>query len=186
MTEHYGRGLGGFLLQLRQSGGCVQSAGGRLDAPATCRLSLNGVLIPLAGSGMLLGIAHMHRGHRNTLGGRKLPHTVMFGAHHYTHVFFAARPRARATTTLGHSAPDSPAADAALDVTMVGSEFCLGRRRPSQPTAARLDCEVVQYVTGLVQHGDELWITYGANDCTPLLATLPVAMVLDDLRNVTM
>ena len=89
----------------------------------------------------------------------------MFGAHHYTHFFYAGR-RDRDR----------------MDIVMVGSEFCLGKRRLR---TSRLDCEVIQYVTGLVQVGDALWITYGSNDCSPLRATLPLQFVLDDLVNTT-
>lgn len=157
-----GKGLVDTIVRLREVGGCVP---GPPHSPSNCRLSLNGLFLPLPGShGILLGLGHLHRGHANFLSGRQLPRRLVYGGHHYTHFFVTVQ------------------AHPPYSVHSLGSEFCLGQRRPKR---LGIDCEVVQFVTGLVRGGgDELWLTYGANDCYSKLAKLSLRDVLADLREV--
>lgn len=115
---------------------------------------------------MLLGVGHLHRGHGDRLAGTRLPQRLVFGGHHYTHFFFTLEPH-------------PPYA-----IRSVGSEFCIGRQRDPR-RGGLLDCEVVQFVSGLAHGtGDALWLTYGVNDCSPRLAKLSLRAVLADLRPV--
>ena len=103
-------------------------------------------------------VAHMSRGMKHDA-------HVGFNGDHYTHFFFTMQPY-------------PPYA-----IHSLGSEFCIGRQR--DPQRDQLDCEVVQFVSGLVRGtGDALWLTYGVNDCSPRLAKLSLRNVLADLRPV--
>jgi hypothetical protein len=170
-VTHRATGLAVAAAALKARGGCGRSAStapgtigsdGRLrhEPGSHCRLSLNGVLLRLAGSGTLLGVGHLHRGFRASLFGKTLPQRLAWGAHHYTHFFFeiAARPPHR--------------------LLAVGPEFCVSEHGTS-PAA----CEVVQYVTGLAWTGvdDELAIAYGVRDCEPRIAKLSLRSVRRDL-----
>lgn len=146
------------------------------NGAATCKLSLNGVSVRLS-DGRLLGIGHLHRGFRDTLDGSNLSRTLTYFAHHYTHFFYAQE-----------AAPP-------FVISMLGSEFCIGSPRARMRTPvntnsatgaaasdAGLDCEIVQYVTGMVLHGDTLTLSYGINDCSSKLVDLRLKAILDDLR----
>ena len=48
-----------------------------------------------------------------------------------------------------------------------------------------MDCEVIQYISGLVCSANNLSITYGSNDCSPKRAWLLLSDVLADMVNVS-
>jgi hypothetical protein len=146
------------------------------NGAATCKLSLTGASVRLS-DGRSLGIGHMHRGFRDTLDGANLSRNLTYFAHHYTHFFYAQE-----------AAPP-------FVISMLSSEFCIGTPRAgvaapvktsTAPGAAAsdagLDCEVVQYVTGMVLHGDTLTLSYGINDCSSKLVDFRLDAVLEDLR----
>jgi len=178
-------------------GVCALVSRGPARTPAeACRLSLNGVSVRLA-DGQVLGIGHVHRGHRDTLLGKPLARNLTYFAHHYTHFFYLQDPT-----------------PPAFRVLKLGSEFCIGtERRGRTETAAAgrrragggkgaagrsdagggagagnpppprgLDCEVVQYVTGMLLREDVLTLSYGSNDCTSKLVDLVLSDVLEDLQ----
>ena len=135
------------------------SKGGQ--AARTCRLSLNGVSVRLA-NGHLLGVGHIHRGYGDTLRGKPLARNLTYFAHHYTHYFYLQE-------------PDPPA----FRVRKLGSEFCIGTERGLN---SFVDCEVVQYVTGLVLREGVLTLAYGVNDCMSKMVDFRLSDVLDDLK----
>ena len=142
---------------------CVRRPGGRRGvdqfvrrrrvhrAAESCRLSLNGVLLRVDEWGWLVGVGHLHRGHRDTLMGRPLPRKLAYFGHHYTHFFYAL-----------DAAPP-------FAVRAVSGEWCIG------------DCEVIQYVSGMARTGggggEELLLSFGVNDCEARVARLPLAEV---------
>ena len=101
--------------------------------------------------GWLVGVGHLHRGHRDTLMGRPLPRKLAYFGHHYTHFFYAL-----------DAAPP-------FAVRAVSGEWCLG------------DCELIQYVSGMARTdgggGEELLLSFGVNDCEARVARLPLAEV---------
>ena len=147
-----------------------------------CRFSLNGILLPLpdvswAGrpNGLLLGMGHLHRGAVDRLSGKSLGIRLAFFGHHYTHFFFALNP--------------TPP----FETIAVGSEFCFGTLRDVRANQTRdgagdgtahLDCEAVQYATGMVRDGAQLVVSYGVNDCTQRLFHTDLNDVLSDLQAV--
>jgi hypothetical protein len=159
---------------------CVQhhqtSAARERNSAAACRLSLNGVSVRLS-DGRILGVGHLHRGFRDTLDRVQLPLNLTYFAHHYTHFFYVQE------------------ATPPFFISMLSSEFCIGSLRAGVSTPANssmaagtaaseagLDCEVVQYVTGMVLLNDTLTLSYGINDCTSKLVDLSLQTILDDLR----
>jgi hypothetical protein len=93
--------------------------------------------------------------------------------HHYTQFFFA----------LNATPP--------FETIAVGSEFCFGTLREANQTpdgsgdgGAHLDCEAVQYATGMVRDGAQLVVSYGVNDCTQRLFHTNLNDVISDLRAV--
>ena len=159
-----------LLDELRGRGSCRVQAHTRMKQPREasakrCRLSLNGVLLRVPEwGGALLGVGHLHRGHREWLDGAKVnggPNGVTFGGHHYTHFWFKA------------------AAAPPHELLAVSSEFCLGAARAGGP-----DCEAVQYLAGLARApgSDRLLLSFGVNDCSHRLLATDLGAVGDDLR----
>jgi len=170
VPQHVSSGLRTAEEQLVAAGACVavrgQGRGVRKGGASACRLSLNGIMlrIPSLG-GAFLGIGHLHRGFRDTLSGVSLGQNLTYFAHHYTHFFFQLE-------------PTPPFA-----VTAMGPEFCLGAQPVSKAAAmGTLDCQIVQYITGMILRNEILTLAYGANDCSAHLFHLSLLDVLTDLR----
>ena len=142
-------GLAAAAARLASTNSCAAAASHR--AAESCRLSLNGVLLRVDEWGWLVGVGHLHRGHRDTLMGRPLPRKLAYFGHHYTHFFYAL-----------DAAPP-------FAVRAVSGEWCIG------------DCELIQYVSGMARTGggggDELLLSFGVNDCEARVARLPLAEV---------
>ena len=142
-------GLAAAAARLASTNSCAAAASHR--AAESCRLSLNGVLLRVDEWGWLVGVGHLHRGHRDTLMGRPLPRKLAYFGHHYTHFFYAL-----------DAAPP-------FAVRAVSGEWCLG------------DCELIQYVSGMARTGggggEELLLSFGVNDCEARVARLPLAEV---------
>ena len=142
-------GLAAAAARLASTNSCAAAASHR--AAESCRLSLNGVLLRVDEWGWLVGVGHLHRGHRDTLMGRPLPRKLAYFGHHYTHFFYAL-----------DAAPP-------FAVRAVSGEWCIG------------DCELIQYVSGMARTdgggGEELLLSFGVNDCEARVARLPLAEV---------
>lgn len=203
------------MVALARAGGCKFDC-----AAAKCRISLNGVFVTLPGGEELLGVAHLHRGYKDTLSGKRLPQNITSFGHHYTHFFFtiSSAPPFEVPTPLrrvlggGRSGADRGVPPLLGQVRRVGSEFCIGSLprqqqqggvftgRSAPASASRgeggesegtsversrgLDCEVIQYVTGMMLQGQALTLTFGVNDCTARRAELALSDVLHDLLRV--
>ena len=156
-------------VRLAAVGGCTEAANTSTrplkGAASRCRLSINGVLVYIDEWQQLLGVGHLHRGYRDSLDGRRLPRNLTYFAHHYTHFFYTIEPQ-------------PPYA-----VRMLGSEFCFGAARQADGgPATRMDCEIIQYVSGLTRVGERLLVSYGVNDCQPKVFDLTLRDVRADLR----
>ena len=109
---------------------------------------------------VLLGIAHIRRGVGDCID-RHCPvqaKTAFRWGHHYTHFFYALTPHAP------------------FRMLSTSREFCI------QSEQDPLDCESVQFVTGLALRGSTLLMAYGVNDCEAKIAELPVSRVRELLR----
>ena len=80
-------GLAAAAARLASTNSCAAAASP--PRRQSCRLSLNGVLLRVDEWGWLVGVGHLHRGHRDTLMGRPLPRKLAYFGHHYTHFFYA-------------------------------------------------------------------------------------------------
>jgi hypothetical protein len=106
------------------------------------------------GEDELLGMAHFHRP-----SDRKENEYARFG-HHYTHAFY----------TITTETP--------YRLNRISPEFVLPSYRHPD------DAEVIQFVSGLEVHGDDVVIAWGINDCEGAAGKLDVTFVQDFLRNV--
>ena len=107
------------------------------------------------GENELLGMAHFHRPPD-----RKENEYARFG-HHYTHAFF----------TISAQAP--------FRLKRLSAEFVL----PSQHHND--DAEIIQFISGLEVHGDQVVLAWGINDCEGAAGTIDVGVVNKLMRNVS-
>jgi hypothetical protein len=132
----------------------------------------------------LLGIGHRHLG-RSTDGkawrfaaqgwASRPQHTFRWG-HRYAHHFYTLQPR-RPHKMLGASAEFCLHASVGQDA---GST--LSATDTAKDSTAELRCESVQIVFGLAQAGEDVVVSFGANDCEAKLGWVRLEQIWEMLR----
>lgn len=124
----------------------------------------NAFMVPYGENNELLGMAHFHRPND-----RNENVYARFG-HHYTHAFFTIAP------TDIH--PTTGITSSSFHLKRLSAEFVL----PSQHHPH--DAEVIQFISGLELHGNDVVLAWGINDCEGAAGTISIDAVNQLLRPV--
>jgi hypothetical protein len=121
----------------------------------------NAFMVPYGENNELLGMAHFHRPND-----RNENVYARFG-HHYTHAFFTIAPTEPTTT-------GTPS----FHLKRLSAEFVLPSQHHPQ------DAEVIQFISGLELHGNDVVLAWGINDCEGAAGTISIDVVNHLLRPV--